>query len=109
MQLLNIDQLEKVVIDALEDIKGHNIIVYNTERKSNLFKRLVIATGTSNRHTRALIDNVRIKVKEAGETIIGTEGEDTGEWVLLDMGDIVVHVMQEQIRTYYNLEDLWGK
>ena len=99
--------LEKIVVAALEDIKARDIEVIDTSKLTPLFDRIVIASAESGRQTRALAQNVHDKVKEAGGEIIGTEGEDTGEWVLVDCGDIVVHIMQAPIRAYYNLEELW--
>lgn len=101
-------QLEKLVVAALEDIKGKDIEVINTAKLTPLFERIIIACGDSNRQVRSLAHNVQDKVREAGAEIISTEGEDGGEWVLVDLGDIVVHVMQPAIRSYYNLEELWG-
>ena len=101
-------QLEKIVVAALEDIKGKDIEVINTTKLTSMFDRLIIATGDSNRQVKALAHNVQVKVKEAGGEVISAEGEDTGEWVLVDLGDIVVHVMQPAIRSYYNLEELWS-
>lgn len=105
---MDLRKLQRVVVDALEDVKGQDIRVYNTTELTDLFDRVVLVTGTSNRQTRALASNVREKVKEAGGHVISVEGEETGEWVLVDLGDIVVHVMQPAIRSYYNLEELWG-
>jgi len=105
---MKLSQLEKLVVAALEDIKGHDIEVINTAKLTPLFERIVIACGDSNRHVRSLARNVQDKVREAGGQVISTEGEDSGEWVLVDLGDIVVHVMQPAIRSYYNLEELWG-
>lgn len=105
---MDITQLEQLVVSALEDIKGKDIQVIDTTRLSALFERVVIASGDSNRQTRALARNVADKAKEAGMTIVGLEGDDTGEWVLLDLGSIVVHVMQPAVRSYYNLEELWS-
>jgi len=101
-------QLEKIVVAALEDIKGKDIEVINTAKLTPLFERLVIASGDSNRQVRSLARNVEDKVREAGGEILSTEGEDGGEWVLVDLGDVVVHIMQPAIRSYYNLEELWG-
>lgn len=101
-------QLEKIVVAALEDIKGRDIEVINTAKLTSLFERIVVASGDSNRQVRALARNVEDKVRAAGGEILSTEGEDTGEWVLVDLGDVVVHVMQPAIRSYYNLEELWG-
>lgn len=105
---MDITQLEQLVVSALEDIKGKDIQVIDTTRLSALFERVVIASGDSNRQTRALARNVADKAREAGVTVVGLEGEDTGEWVLLDLGSIVVHVMQPAVRSYYNLEELWS-
>ena len=104
---MDIRKLQKIVVNALEDIKGKDIEVINTTKLTSLFDRLVIATGDSNRQVKALARNVQDKVREAGAEIISVEGEDTGEWVLVDIGDIVVHVMQPSVRLYYNLEELW--
>ncbi len=105
---MNIEDKIKLIVAALEDIKGRDITVLDTSRLTSLFERMVIASGDSNRQTRALADNVREKVKEAGEHVGNTEGEETGEWVLLDLGDVVVHVMLPAVRAHYNLEELWG-
>lgn len=105
---MNVSQLEKIVVNALEDIKGRDIEIINTARLTPLFERIVIACGDSNRQVRSLAHNVEDKVREAGGEVLSTEGEDGGEWVLVDLGDIVVHVMQPAIRSYYNLEELWG-
>jgi ribosome-associated protein len=106
---MNLLQLQALVVDALEDVKAQDIQVYNTTELSNLFDRVVIASATSNRQTRALANNVRTRVKEAGHQYVASEGEDTGEWVLVDLGDIIVHIMQPMIRSYYKLEEIWGK
>ena len=105
---MKLAQLEKIVVDALEDIKGHDIEVINTAKLTSLFESIVIACGDSNRQVKSLARNVQDKVREAGGHVISTEGEDSGEWVLVDLGEIVVHFMQPAIRSYYNLEELWG-
>lgn len=105
---MDLRRLQRIIVDALDDIKGQDIRVFNTTGQTDLFDRVIIATGTSNRQTRSLAAHVRDKVKEAGGSIISVEGNDTGEWVLVDLGDAVVHVMQPAIRAYYNLEELWG-
>ena len=97
------------MIDALEDIKGQNIMVFDAQPLTSMFDRVVVVSGTSNRQTRALAKNLHDKVKQAGFDVYGAEGEDTGEWVLVDLGDIVVHIMQPEIRDYYRLEEIWGK
>lgn len=101
-------KLEKIVVAALEDIKAKDIEVINTAKLTSLFDRIVIASGDSNRQTRALARNVQEKVREAGAHVVSVEGEESGEWVLVDLGDIVVHIMQPAIRSYYNLEELWA-
>lgn len=106
---MNLQKLQRVVIDALEDVKAQDIKVFDTTGVTSLFDRVVVASGTSNRQTRALADRVRERVKEAGGDVLSVEGEDTGEWVLVDLADIVVHVMQPAIRQYYNLEEIWGE
>jgi len=105
---MNIEDKVKLIVAALEDVKGQNITVLDTAKLTSLFERMVIATGSSNRQTRALADNVRVRMKSAGEHVGNTEGEDTGDWVLLDLGDVIVHVMQPAARAHYNLEELWG-
>lgn len=105
---MDIRKLQRLVVDALEDVKASDIRVFNVTGITQLFDRVIIASGTSNRQTRALAASVRDKVKEAGGQVVSVEGEDTGEWVLVDLGDAVVHVMQPAIRAYYHLEEIWG-
>ena len=105
---MKLRQLEKIVVSALEDIKGRDVEVINTSKLTSLFESIIIACGDSNRQVKSLARNVQDKVREAGVEIISTEGEEGGEWVLVDLGDVVVHVMQPAIRSYYNLEELWG-
>lgn len=105
---MDIRKLQKIVVDALEDVKAVDIEVINVTKLTSLFDRVIIASGTSNRQTRALANNVQVKVKEAGGEVISVEGEETGEWVLVDLGDVIVHVMQPAVREYYNLEELWA-
>jgi len=104
---MDIRKLQKIVVSALEDIKGKDIEIINTTKLTSMFDRMVIATGDSNRQVKALARNVHEKVREAGGEVLSIEGEETGEWVLVDLGDIVVHVMQPTVRQYYNLEELW--
>jgi len=106
---MDIKKLQSIVIDALEDVKAQDIRVYDTTNLTSMFDRLAVASGTSNRQTKALAASVRDKVKEKGGEIISMEGEDTGEWVLVDLGDMVVHIMQPAIRDYYRLEEIWGE
>lgn len=101
-------KLLALVIEALEDVKAQNICVYDTSKKTSAFDNVVICSGTSNRQTRALANSVVKTVKSAGFPVHGLEGTDTGEWVLVDCGSIVIHCMQPTIRQYYNLEELWG-
>ncbi|MDX5363686.1 MAG: ribosome silencing factor [Pseudazoarcus pumilus] len=105
---MDLQTLQKTVVDALEDIKARDIEVIDTSRLTPLFDRVIVASADSNRQTRALARNVQEKVKEAGGEVISVEGEDSGEWVLVDLADIVVHVMQPAIRAYYNIEELWS-
>jgi ribosome-associated protein len=105
---MDIRKLQRVIVDGLEDVKAQNIQVFNTEHLSPLFERVIVASGTSNRQTRSLAASVRDAVKSAGEPSPRTEGEDNGEWIIVDCGAAVVHVMQPAIREYYHLEELWG-
>ncbi len=105
---MDIRKLQRVIVDGLEDVKAQNIVVFNTEHLSPLFERVIVASGTSNRQTRSLAASVRDAVKSAGEPSPRTEGEDNGEWIIVDCGAAVVHVMQPAIREYYHLEELWG-
>jgi ribosome-associated protein len=105
---MDIIKLQRVIVDALEDVKAQDIKVYNTSAQSDLFDRVVIASGTSNRQTKALAWRVAQQVKAAGGEILAVEGEATGEWVLVDAGDAIVHIMQPAIRSYYRLEEIWG-
>ena len=104
----DVQKLQRVIVDALEDVKAQDIQVFNTEHLSPLFERVVIASGTSNRQTKALSASVRDKVREAGFGKPRIEGEDNGEWIIADCGAAVVHIMQPVIRQYYNLEEIWG-
>jgi ribosome-associated protein len=105
---MDLRKLQRVIVDALEDIKVQDIKVFNTEHLSDMFERVIVASGTSNRQTRALASSVVEKVKQAGGYVVSVEGEDTGEWVLVDCGEVVVHILQPTFRAYYNLEEIWG-
>jgi ribosome-associated protein len=105
---MDIRKLQRAIVDGLEDVKAHNIVVFNTEHLSPLFERVIIASGTSNRQTKALASSVRDAVKGRGLPVLRTEGEDNGEWIIVDCGAAVVHVMQPAIRDYYHLEEIWG-
>jgi ribosome-associated protein len=104
---MDIRKLQKIAVNALEDIKGKDIEVIDTRKLTSLFDKIIIASGDSNRQTKALARNVHDKIKEAGGDVLGMEGEDVGEWVLVDLGDIVVHIMQPNIRSHYDLASLW--
>ena len=104
----DIQKLQRVIIDALEDVKAQELKVFDTEQQTAMFERVIIASGTSNRQTRALAMSVRDAVSKAGFPTPRIEGEDNGEWIIIDCGTAVVHVMQPVIRSYYNLEELWG-
>ena len=105
---MDIRKLQRVIVDGLEDLKAQNILVFNTEHLSALFERVIIASGTSNRQTKSLASSVREAVKTAGYPVPRTEGESNGEWIIVDCGAAVVHVMQPTIRDYYHLEEIWG-
>lgn len=102
-------KLQRAIVDGLEDIKAQDIRVFNTEHLSPLFERVIVATGSSNRQTKALAASVRDKVREAGFAKPRTEGEDNAEWIIVDCGPAVAHVMQPAIRQYYKLEEIWGE
>jgi ribosome-associated protein len=104
---VRLNKLQNIAVTALEDIKARDIAVFDVRKLTSLYDTLIIASADSNRQVRALAGHVRDKLKEAGLPIIGVEGEESGEWVLVDAGDIVVHVMQPSVRAYYNLEELW--
>ena len=105
---MDIRKLQRAIVDGLEDVKAQNIVVLNTEHLSALFERVIIASGTSNRQTKALAASVRDSVKSHGMPVMATEGEDNGEWIIVDCGAAVVHIMQPSIREYYHLEEIWG-
>jgi len=105
---MDIRKKQRVVVEALEDIKGRDILVYNTARMPSMFERVVIASGDSTRQVKALADNVQEKLRENGARVYGVEGEANGEWVLVDLGDVVVHIMHPTVREFYNLEEVWG-
>jgi ribosome-associated protein len=106
---MDIRKLQRAIVDGLEDVKAHDIRVFNTEHLSPLFERVIVASGTSNRQTKALASSVRDAVKSRGMAVLRTEGEDNGEWIIVDCGAAVAHIMQPAVRQYYNLEELWGE
>jgi ribosome-associated protein len=105
----DIQKLQRAIVDGLEDVKAQDIQVFNTEKLSPLFERVIIASGTSNRQTKALAASVRDAVRDAGFAKPRMEGEENGEWIIVDCGQAVAHIMQPAIRQYYHLEDLWGE
>ena len=105
---MDIRKLQRAIVDGLEDVKAQDILVLNTEHLSALFERVIIASGTSNRQTKALASGVRAAVREAGFPVLATEGAENGEWIIVDCGAAVAHIMQPAIREYYRLEEIWG-
>ncbi|HJV68584.1 ribosome silencing factor [Ideonella sp.] len=105
---MDIRKLQRAIVDGLEDVKAQAIVVFNTEHLSPLFERVIVASGTSNRQTKALAASVRDAVKAGGMPVLRTEGEDNGEWIIVDCGAAVAHIMQPAIRDYYRLEEIWG-
>jgi len=106
---MDIRKLQRSIVDALEDVKAQDIKIFNTSHITGLFDRVIITTGASNRQTRAIASAVADRARELKIPIIAYEGAETGEWVLVDLGDIVVHCMQPEIRHYYKLEEIWGE
>ena len=106
---MDIRKLQKTVVAALEDIKARDIEVFDVRHLTSLFERVVIASADSARQTKALARNVQDEARQIGARVYGLEGEDNGEWILVDLGDIVVHIMQPAVRTHYNLEELWNQ
>ena len=105
----NVQKLQRTIVDALDDVKAQDLQVFDTEHLSSLFERVIVASGTSNRQTKALAASVRDKVRDAGYAKPRIEGEDNGEWIIVDCGPVVAHIMQPAIRQYYNLEEIWGE
>ena len=105
----DVQKLQRCIVDGLEDVKAQDIQVFDTERLSSLFERVIVASGTSNRQTKALAASVRDAVRDAGFVKPRVEGEENGEWIIVDCGAAVVHIMQPAIRQYYHLEELWGE
>ena len=105
---MDIRKLQRAIVDGLEDVKAQHIAVFNTEHLSALFERVIVASGTSNRQTKALAASVREAVKSRGMQVLSVEGEDNGEWIIVDCGAAVAHIMQPAIREYYHLEEIWG-
>ena len=106
---MDIRKLQKVVVTALADIKAHDIEVYDVRHLTTLFDRVIIASADSTRQTKALVSRVNERAKTLGARVLGVEGEESGEWVLMDLGYLVVHIMQPAVRSHYNLEELWNQ
>ncbi|WP_312266336.1 ribosome silencing factor [Neisseria sp.] len=107
-ELQDLERMVAVAVNALEDIKGKDILVLNTSHKTPLFARMIIASGDSTRQVKALANNVAVDLKAAGFELLSSEGENSGEWALVDAGDLVVHVMLPAVRDFYDIEALWG-
>ena len=105
---MDLRRKQRAVVDALQDIKARDVVIYNVSGMPSIFERVIIATGDSTRQVMALAENVQDRLKAIGARVYGVEGEASSEWVLVDLGDIVVHVMHPTVRSYYNLEEIWG-
>ncbi|MGH8746668.1 MAG: ribosome silencing factor [Burkholderiales bacterium] len=105
---MDLRKKQRTVVDALEDVKARDIVVFNTARLPSIFERVIIASGDSTRQVKALADRVQEKIREQGGRVYGVEGEANAEWALVDLGDVVVHLMHPAVRSYYNLEEIWG-
>ena len=105
---MTIDELKKLALDALDDMKAEDVTVIDVTGKTTVTDWVIIATGTSSRHVKSIANSVSLTAKEANRPPLGVEGEADGEWVLVDLGDVIVHVMQRQVRDYYDLESLWS-
>ncbi|CAA0108753.1 Ribosomal silencing factor RsfS [BD1-7 clade bacterium] len=106
---MNLEQLESLVIQALEDLKGKDIKVLDVAALTSMTDKMVVVSGTSNRHVKALANNIVMDAKKAGTQPVGVEGDDVGEWVLVDLGDLLIHVMLPEIRGFYDIERLWSQ
>ena len=105
---MQVEQISKFVVEALDEVKARDVVVLDTRKLTSMFDYMIVASAESTRQTKALARNVEEKIKTAGGKVLSTEGEQTGEWVLVDLGSVIVHIMQPAIRDYYNLEQLWG-
>ena len=104
---MRLDKLVNATVDALDDIKGRDIVVLDVRKLTSLFDKIIIASADSTRQAKAMSNNVQEKLKAAGAKIYGVEGEQVGEWILVDLGSVIVHIMQPAVRQHYNLEELW--
>ena len=104
---MTIDEIKQLAIDALEDLKAEDITVLDVRGKTTVTDWIIVASGTSSRHVKSIANNVIADAKKSGRPPLGSEGEEDGEWVLVDLGDVIVHVMQRQVREFYDLESLW--
>jgi len=107
--MIDIKKLQKAAVAALEDIKARDVEVFDVVHLTSMFDRVIIASADSSRQLKALASHVRERAKASGGQVYGVEGEDGGDWVLIDLGDIVIHIMQPAVRSHYNLEELWGQ
>lgn len=105
---MELEEMKQAVVAALEDIKARDIVVLDVQKLTSMTDCMILASGDSNRQTRALANNVQEKLKEKGAHVLGVEGEENGEWILVDLGSVIVHIMIPAVREYYNLEQLWG-
>ena len=105
---VDLQKMVDVAVNALEDVKGKDIVVLDVSAKTSLFQRMIVASGDSNRQVKALVNNVAVDLKEQGFEVLSTEGTDSGEWALVDAGDVVVHLFRPEVRSFYNLERMWG-
>jgi ribosome-associated protein len=105
---MDLRKKQATVVDALEDVKGYDIQVFNTAKMPTMFERVIIASGTSSTQVKALAERVQERIEQAGGRVYGMEGQKGGEWVLVDLGDVVVHIMHPTVRSFYNLEEVWG-
>lgn len=104
---MQIDELRTLVLNALEDLKAEDVLELDVTDKTSVTDHIFVASGTSSRHVKSIANNVVVEAKQAGVQPLGVEGEDQAEWVLVDLGDVIVHVMQPQVREFYDLESLW--
>jgi ribosome-associated protein len=105
---MELEETKRLTIEALEDVKGRDIVVLETSRLSSLFDCMIVASADSTRQAKAMAQRVQERIKACGAEVLGVEGEQDGDWVLVDLGSVIVHIMHPATRAYYNLEELWG-